>query len=276
MPLTLPHVPGLDVVRHGRGGRPGRHPPRGRRPGRRLPALRRRRRLRRARRRTRRVPSPSPPRRIPLADAAALPIVGLTAWQALTEHAGSRRDSGSWSTAPAAPWPLTPSSWRRRSAPTSSPPPARAAPSRSARPGADEVVDHTATDVGSRCHRARRRAAQPRSDHARGVLRGWPASSPTAASWSARTRLRCPHPPTSLAACAGSTSTSAATPTSSPSSLPASTPVSCGSDVGERVSLDEVPDVHARAAAGTLIGKVVVVVDGRLMPQTRPRRIRRQ
>ncbi|MCY4727207.1 zinc-binding dehydrogenase [Nocardioides sp. STR2] len=32
-------------------------------------------------------------------------------------------------------------------------------------------------------------------------------------------------------------------------------------DVGERVSLDEVTDVHSRAAAGTLTGKVVVVVD---------------
>jgi NADPH:quinone reductase-like Zn-dependent oxidoreductase len=60
------------------------------------------------------------PTSIPLADAAALPLVGLTAWQALFDTPTSRPASGSWSTAPAEPSAATPCSWPGPSVPASS------------------------------------------------------------------------------------------------------------------------------------------------------------
>ena len=71
--------------------------------------------------------------------------------------------------------------------------------------------------------------------------------------------VRMPLPPTTSAACAASTSSSAATPTSCRG---LSTLVDRGKlhvDVAERVPLAELAAIHARAAAGTLSGKIIVL-----------------
>lgn len=87
------------------------------------------------------------PSSIPLADAAALPVVGLTAWQALFDHAGLKAGqrilvNGAGGAVGAYAVQLA----RRAGAHVI----ATASPGSSARvtaAGADEVVDHTSTDV---------------------------------------------------------------------------------------------------------------------------------
>ena len=135
------------------------------------------------------------PTSIPLADAAALPLVGLTAWQALFEHAEPaggaadprqrrqrsrrrlRRTAGQVGRCP-----------RHRHG---DPPHPRAGPTQ----GADEIVDHTADDVSAAVTRAGRRAAQPRPDQPRRSSPPWPASSATAGS-SSTPPCGCPPRPT--------------------------------------------------------------------------------
>jgi NADPH:quinone reductase-like Zn-dependent oxidoreductase len=144
------------------------------------------------------------PTTVPLVDAAALPTVGLTAWQALFDHAkltaGQRvlingaggavggyavqlaKNAGAYVIATAGPR----SSEQAKAA------------------GADEVIDHTTTAV-TWC-----------STWRRSNRHSWPRCS----TWSARAacwstpRCGCPLPATSSAAYAASTCSSAATPTS--------------------------------------------------------------
>ena len=123
------------------------------------------------------------PTSIPLPDAAALPMVGLTAWQALFDHAkltaGQRvlingaggavggyavqlaKNAGAYVIATASPR----SSEQVRTA------------------GADEVIDHTTTEVTSGDRAGRRRCSTSR----RSTRSSWPRWSPwsvPAASWS--------------------------------------------------------------------------------------------
>ena len=86
MPAELPHIPGLDVAGTVDALGEGVDGLAGGRPGHRVPAVRRRRRHGRVRAGAAASLAPAPTS-IPLADAAALPLVGLTAWQALFEHA---------------------------------------------------------------------------------------------------------------------------------------------------------------------------------------------
>ena len=152
------------------------------------------------------------PTSIPLADAAALPVVGLTAWQALFEHAdlssgqrilinGASGAVGGYAVQLA----------KAAGAHVIATGSARSSEHLLAL-GADEVVDHTTTEVSAAVDRAGRRPAQPRADHPRAVRERWPPWSATAAS-SSTPPCGCPPRATRRAACAASTSTSAATPT---------------------------------------------------------------
>ena len=225
MPMDLPHTPGLDVAGTVDALGEGVDAPAGGRPGHRVPAVRRRRRHGRVRR-WRPLPTWRPhPTSIPLADAAALPLVGLTAWQALFEHAnlqaGQRilingasgavggyavqlaKSVGAYVIATASP--------RTRDQVTTQ--------------GADEIVDHTAGDVSA--------AVREPVD----VLLNLAPISPGPVHhpggrrprrWRHRQHHRVDARPVrrGSAAYAASTCSSAATPRSWPSSPPASTGVS--------------------------------------------------
>lgn len=67
------------------------------------------------------------PRSVPLVDSAALPVVGLTAYQALFDHGTLTAGQRVLTTARAERSAATPCSWPRTPAPTSSRRPARAA-----------------------------------------------------------------------------------------------------------------------------------------------------
>ena len=199
------------------------------------------------------------PTSIPLADAAALPSVALTAWQALVRRRRpAGRASGCSSSAPAASSASTPSSSRSAPACTSSRRPARAAPTPSRAAGADQVVDHTETDVLGRPRRAGRRAAQPRTDRRRSSS---PPSSPpcaTAAPSSARPRSW-PRRATSRAACAPRRCSCCRTASASTELVALVDAGELTVEVTRRIPLAELPALHAEAAAGRIAGKVVVV-----------------
>ena len=259
MPLTLPHVPGLDVsgtvdevgegVEHlevgdrvvgflpfGADGASAEH-----------------------------VVAPADalavaPTSIPLADAAALPIVGLTAWQALTEHA--RLQAGQRILVNGAGGAV--GLYAVQLAKAIGAHVVATASARSAElvrtAGADEVVDHTATDpVGA--------VTEPVD-----VLLNLAPITPDEFSRLAAvvadggvvvsTTVWMPAPTDEARGVRG-IDLYVHSDADQLAGLVAR--VDAGTlrvDVGERVSLDDVPDVHARAAAGTLTGKVVVVVAG--------------
>ncbi|WP_045821152.1 NADP-dependent oxidoreductase [Williamsia herbipolensis] len=199
------------------------------------------------------------PTSIPLADAAALPLVGLTAWQALFEHAGLRAGqrilvNGAGGAVGGYAVQLAAAAGAHVIA--------TAGPSSRARvtaAGAHEIVDHTATDLLD--------AVTEPVD----VLLNLAAID--------RDRL------TALAALVGDGGVVVNTTVWMPAPADAArgvrgvdmyvrsdaaqlaelaTRIDRGEltvDVAERVSFTGLIDVHARAARGQISGKVVVVVD---------------
>ena len=200
------------------------------------------------------------PASIPLADAAALPMVGLTAWQALFDDAGA--EAGQRVLINGAGGAV-----------------GGYAVQLAKRAGAHVIATASPRSSERVCRRGRRRGHRPH--HHRGPRRPWPSRStccstsrgspprswPRWSPWSrpaASSSTRCRRsrrPPTRRAACAPSASSSAATPSSSRSWWRWSTAASCASTSPQRVPLAELPGVHAEGAAGELSGKVVVVVE---------------
>ena len=200
------------------------------------------------------------PTTIPLADAAALPVVGLTAWQALVDHAGLRAGQrilvngasgavGGYAVqlarAVGAHVIATGSAGRREHL--------------LAR-GADEVVDHTTTDVGS--------AVTEPVDVVLNLAPVTPEQL-TALAGLVRdggvvvnTTVWMPAPSDEARGVRG-IDLYVRSDADQLAELVAR--VDAGElvvDVAERVALPDLASVHARAAAGTLTGKVVVVPEG--------------
>ena len=200
------------------------------------------------------------PTTIPLADAAALPVVGLTAWQALVDHAGLRAGQrilvngasgavGGYAVqlarAVGAHVIATGSAGRREHL--------------LAR-GADEVVDHTTTDVAS--------AVTEPVDVVLNLAPVTPEQL-TALAGLVRdggvvvnTTVWMPAPSDEARGVRG-IDLYVRSDAGQLAELVAR--VDAGElvvDVAERVALPDLASVHARAAAGTLAGKVVVVPEG--------------
>jgi NADPH:quinone reductase-like Zn-dependent oxidoreductase len=199
------------------------------------------------------------PTSIPLADAAALPIVGLTAWQALTEHA--RLQAGQRILVNGAGGAV--GLYAVQLAKAIGAHVVATASARSAElvrtAGADEVVDHTATDpVGAVTEPVDVLLnLAPITPDEFSRLAGVVADGGVVVS----TTVWMPAPTDEARGVRG-IDLYVHSDADQLAGLVAR--VDAGTlrvDVGERVSLDDVPDVHARAAAGTLTGKVVVVVD---------------
>lgn len=198
------------------------------------------------------------PTSVPLTDAAALPIVGLTAWQALTEHAaltpGQRiLVNGASGAVGLYAVQLAKALGAHVVATTG---PRSADLVRTA--GADEVVDHTATDVVAAVtepvdvllqlapiepEQFARLAGLVRDG---GVIVNTTVWMPAPSDESRGVRGIDLYVRSDAEQLAGLVER-----------------VDAGDlrvDVGERVALDQLADVHVRAAAGSLTGKVVVVV----------------
>lgn len=198
------------------------------------------------------------PTSIPLADAAALPLVGLTAWQALTEHAGLEAGqrvlvNGASGAVGLYAVQLAKSLGAHVVAIAG---PRSADLVRTA--GAGEVVDHTATDVVVAVTEPvdvlLQLAPIDPDEFARlaglvrdgGVIVNTTVWMPAPSDETRGVRGIDLYVRSDAEQLAGLVER-----------------VDAGDlrvDVGERVALDELPDVHARAAAGSLTGKVVVVV----------------
>jgi NADPH:quinone reductase-like Zn-dependent oxidoreductase len=200
------------------------------------------------------------PTSIPLADAAALPIVGLTAWQALTEHA--RLQAGQRILVNGAGGAV--GLYAVQLAKAIGAHVVATASARSAElvrtAGADEVVDHTAGDpVGAVTEPVDVLLnLAPITPDEFSRLAGVVADGGVVVS----TTVWMPAPTDEARGVRG-IDLYVHSDADQLAELVAR--VDAGTlrvDVGERVTLDDVPDVHARAAAGTLTGKVVVVVDG--------------
>lgn len=256
MPLTLPHVPGLDVA--GTVEELGRH----------VTALR--------------VgdqvlgflpfvvdgasaeyvlaPADSlapAPTTIALADAAALPVVGLTAWQALFEHA--RLEAGQRILVNGASGAVGGYAVQLASAAGAYVIATGGAGSREhlLEMGADEVIDHTATEVSSAL-----------GEPVDVLLNLAPVTPEQLAALASRvgdggvvvnTTVWMPAPSDEARAVRG-IDLYVRSDAHQLTELVAR--VDRGElvvDVAERVALRDLPTVHARAAAGTLAGKVVVV-----------------
>jgi NADPH:quinone reductase-like Zn-dependent oxidoreductase len=198
------------------------------------------------------------PTSIPLADAAAFPMVGLTAWQALFDDAalvgGQRvlingaggavggyavqlaKRAGAYVIATASPR----SAERVRAA------------------GADEVIDHTTTPVT---------VAEP-VDMLLNLARIAPEQLVTLVALVASGGVvvnTVPTIPTPGDQARGVRSAGVFVRTDAEQLSRLAALVDDGGlrvDVAERIPLSELPAVHAKAAAGELSGKVVVVVDG--------------
>jgi NADPH:quinone reductase-like Zn-dependent oxidoreductase len=195
------------------------------------------------------------PASIPLADAAALPSVGLTAWQAVFEHAGLRAGqrllvNGAGGAVGGYAVQLAKRAGAHVIA-TASP----RSTGRVRRAGADEIIDHTTAGVAD--------AVSPSLDVVLNLA---------------------PIAPAELGALAGRVRPGGVVLTTLPTSLPIemsdvrAVPVFVRSDadqlaglvakvdagelrvdVAERLPLSELPAVHARADAGALSGKVVLL-----------------
>jgi NADPH:quinone reductase-like Zn-dependent oxidoreductase len=202
----------------------------------------------------------SAPQSIPLADAAALPIVGLTAWQALFEHAGLR--SGQRILVNGASGAVGGYAVQLAHAAGAHVIATGSASSREhlvAR-GADEVVDHTTTEVSSA-------VAAPVDV----LLNLAPVTPEQLSALAARvadggvvvnTTVWMPAPSDEARGVRG-IDLYVHSDVQQLAELVAR--VDRGElvvDVAERVALQDLASVHARAAAGTLAGKVVVVPAG--------------
>lgn len=199
------------------------------------------------------------PTSIPLQDAAALPIVGLTAWQALTEHARLQARQRILVTGAGGAVGLYAVQLAKaigaHVVATASPRSAELV--RTA--GADEVVDHTTTDpvdaVAEPVDVLLNLAPISPEDFTR--LAGLVRDGGVVVS----TTVWMPAPTDDARKVRG---IDLYVRSDADQLAELVSRVDAGElrvDVGERVSLDDVTDVHARAAAGTLTGKVVVVVD---------------
>lgn len=200
------------------------------------------------------------PTTVPLSDAAALPLVGLTAWQAIVDHAGLQAGqrilvngaSGAvggyavqLATAVGAHVIATgdaDSAGRLRSL------------------GADEVVDHTATDVASAL-----------TEQVDVLLNLAPITPEELASLVARvgdggvvvnTTVWMPAPSDEARGVRGIDLYVRSDAAQLEELVARVDRGELRIDVAERVSLPDLASVHARAAAGTLAGKVVVVPVG--------------
>ncbi|QJY47423.1 NADP-dependent oxidoreductase [Pseudonocardia broussonetiae] len=197
------------------------------------------------------------PTSIPLADAAALPVVGLTAWQALVDHArlepGQRLlISGAGGAVGGYAVQLAKATGAHVIA-TASP----RSSERVARAGADEVVDHTTTDLVAAVTEPvdvllnlapidpARFAALTALVRDGGVVVSTTVWMPAPADEDRGVRavdLYVRSDPAQLSELVARVDRGELTV-----------------DVAERVALAELAPVHARAAAGTLPGKVVVL-----------------
>jgi NADPH:quinone reductase-like Zn-dependent oxidoreductase len=199
----------------------------------------------------------SAPTSIPLADAAALPLVGLTAWQALFEHAGLR--SGQRILVNGASGAVGGYAVQLASAVDSYVIATGGARSREhlLTLGADEVIDHTATEVDSAL------------DEPVDVVLNLAPVTPeqlTALATHVRdggvivnTTVWMPAPSDQARGVRG-IDLYVRSDRDQLSELVSR--VDRGElvvDVAERVALPDLPTVHARAATGTLRGKVVIV-----------------
>jgi NADPH:quinone reductase-like Zn-dependent oxidoreductase len=200
------------------------------------------------------------PTSIPLADAAALPVVGLTAWQALFEHAdlqpgqrilvnGASGAVGGYAVQ------LAKAAGGHVIATGS----ARSAEHLRAR-GADEVVDHTATEVST--------AVTEPVDVLLNLAPITPEQFADLATLVAdggvvvNTTVWMPAPTDEARGVRG---IDLYVHPDAPQLGELAARIDRGElvvDVAERVALSDLASVHARAAAGTLTGKVVVVPAG--------------
>jgi NADPH:quinone reductase-like Zn-dependent oxidoreductase len=196
------------------------------------------------------------PTSIPLADAAALPLVGLTAYQALFEHAGLTAGqriliSGAGGAVGGYAVQLAKAAGAYVIA-TGSP---RSSERLAAR-GADEVIDHTTVDVAAAVNRPvdvlLNLAPISPEDYAAlaalvrdgGIVVGTTVWMPAPSDEGRGVRgidLYVRSDATQLAELAARVDHGELTV-----------------DVAERVALPDLPTVHARAAEGTLAGKVIV------------------
>jgi NADPH:quinone reductase-like Zn-dependent oxidoreductase len=197
------------------------------------------------------------PTSIPLADAAALPVVGLTAWQALVEHARLR--SGQRILVNGASGAVGGYAVQLAKAAGAHVIATGRASSREhlLALGADEVIDHTTTEVGSAL-----------TEPVDVLLNLAPVTPEQLAALAARvgdggvvvnTTVWMPAPSDEARGVRG-IDLYVRSDAQQLSELVAR--VDRGElvvDVAERVALPDLVSVHARAAAGTLTGKVVVV-----------------
>jgi NADPH:quinone reductase-like Zn-dependent oxidoreductase len=196
------------------------------------------------------------PRSIPLADAAALPVVGLTAWQALFEHAGlgsGQRLMVNGASGAVGGYAVQLA--RAAGAHVIATGSARSSEQLRAR-GADEVVDHTATEVSS--------AVTEPVDVLLNLAPITPEQFTTLAALVrdggvvVNTTVWMPAPSDEARGVRG-IDLYVRSDAGQLAELVAR--VDRGElvvDVADRVALPDLASVHARAAAGTLTGKVVI------------------
>lgn len=200
------------------------------------------------------------PTTIPLADAAALPVVGLTAWQALVDHAGLRSGqrilvNGASGAVGGYAVQLAKAVGAHVIA-TGGPQSREHLRAR----GADEVVDHTATDVVSAVTTPVDVLLNlaPVSPEELAALAGLVADGGVIVN----TTVWMPAPQDEARGVRG-IDLYVRSDAEQLAELVAR--VDRGElvvDVAERVDLSDLPAVHARAAEGTLTGKVVIVPNG--------------
>ena len=185
------------------------------------------------------------PTSIPLADAAALPVVGLTAWQALFEHAGLQPGQrilingasgavGGYAVqlAKAAGAHVIATGSRRTATPAGPREPTRSST--------------TPPTTWQRDRPSRSTCCSTSPDHPRAARDAGRARRGTAGSWSTPP-LDAGARPTRRAGYGASTSTSAATPPSSPTSSRASTGASSSSTSPSACTMRASPHIHTRA-----------------------------
>lgn len=199
----------------------------------------------------------SAPTSHPLADAAAIPVVGLTAWQALFEHADLQSGqrilvNGAGGAVGGFAVQLAKAAGAHVIA-TGSPKSRERLLAR----GADEVIDHTATEVGAAVTEPVDVVLNlaPVAPDELSALAGLVADGGVVVN----TTVWMPAPSDEARGVRG---IDLYVRSDAEQLAELAARVDRGElavDVAERVALVDLPDVHARAAAGTLTGKVVVV-----------------
>ena len=188
------------------------------------------------------------PRAVELADAAALPSAGLTAWQSLFEHAGLRAGQSILiNGAGGAVGGYAVQLARQAGATVTATASARSV-DRVRSYGADRIIDYTATPLPAGGGRAAvRRGAEPGAHRARRRPRGWRAWPPTAGPSSA------PPSPTSTTPGAGSGWCPCSSRSDAAQLAELVGRVDAGDlqiDVAARRPLTELAEVHDEAVAG--------------------------